>query len=372
MEEPVTIDVVIPSIRLDAAGMLDALGMDVPHNVRLQYYVVSDNRRMSPGRFVHGKAPVTVIVNEDGLGAPLSRNVGMEAGSGAYILFIDDDVSVPKDLLCSYLAAIRKDPDAPGYIGPTIFPEPVNSFTRGIAASGMLTFFELPSDENRLLSWGTTSNLMLRRSSVGGVRFSPKFPKHGGGEDVDFCIQIAAGSKKLFRTVPAAAARHPWWKNGGRSYTRFFRWAFGDSLMVRRRPEYAYYDAPDIVESMIIGGAVLASLALMGAIPPAMIAVWAGLSVCSEFLVERFQVTSHHPKSSVLASLEAAPIRISSQLGRFFGPLSRKSLPNLCRRFDYITTGEWKGSERRFAAAKFALFAASIPASYWLCMWLPP
>lgn len=362
-----SIDVVIPSIRLDAVKMLGALDMDVPDGVSLHYYVISDNQSMQSARLFYKKSPVTVIVNEENLGAPLSRNVGIDAGTGEYVLFIDDDVAVPRDILYSYLDAVKKSPDAPGYVGPTLFPEPVNSFTRGIVASGMLTFFELPSQDGRLLSWGTTSNLMLRRSSIGSVRFSEKFPKHGGGEDIDFCIRIAADCKKRFKTVPAAAARHPWWGGAGRSYRRFFRWAFGDSLMVRRRPEYAYYDAPDMVESLFIGGAALASAALAGIVPPAAIAVWAGLVVCSEFLVERFQVVSHHPKSSVMASLEAAPIRISSQLGRFFGPLSRKSPPSICRRFDFITTGEWKASERRFSAAKFALFAASVPASYLLC-----
>lgn len=361
------IDVVIPSIRLDAVKMLGALDMDVPDSVSLHYYVISDNPNMRSENLVYKKSPVTVIVNEENLGAPLSRNVGIDAGTGEYVLFIDDDVAVPHDILHSYLDAVKKFPDAPGYVGPTLFPQPVNSFTRGIVASGMLTFFELPSEADRLLSWGTTSNLMLRKSSIGDIRFSKEFPKHGGGEDIDFCIRISTGCKKRFQTVPAAAAHHPWWGGARRSYRRFFRWAFGDSLMVRRRPEYAYYDAPDMVESLFLGGTALVSVAFMGFVPPTTLAVWAALVVCSEFLVERFQVVSHHPKSSVMASLEATPIRISSQLGRFFGPLSRKSPPNICKRFDFITTGEWKASERRFSVAKFALFVASVPVSYLLC-----
>ena len=61
----------------------------------------------------------------------------------------------------------------------------------------------------RLVSWGTTSNLMVRRSAAGDVRFSAAFPKHGGGEDVDFCLRMAANVVRRFRTVPGAARAPP-------------------------------------------------------------------------------------------------------------------------------------------------------------------
>ena len=210
----ITIDVVVPSIRLDAEELLGALRMDVPSGVAVRYYVVSDNPRLRPVEMVSDGSPVRVMVNEESLGAPLSRNVGLEAGSGQYILFIDDDVAISPDILRRYLDAIREDPDAPGYVGPTIFPDPVNSFTRGIVASSMLTFFEMPASRRRM-SWGTTSNLMVRRSAVGDIRFSAVFPKHGGGEDIDFCLRVAANAGRWFSTVPEAAVRHPLVEGGG-------------------------------------------------------------------------------------------------------------------------------------------------------------
>ena len=361
----ITIDVVIPSIRLDTERLLGTLRMNVPSGVEVRYYVVSDNHELRPAEMVHDGSPVRVIVNEKNLGAPLSRNVGLEAGSGQYILFIDDDVVISPDILRPYLDAIREDPDAPGYIGPTMFPDPANSFTRGIAASGMLTFFEMPANP-RLMSWGTTSNLMVRRSAVGDVRFSAVFPKHGGGEDIDFCLRVAANTGRWFRTVPGAAVRHPWWKGAGRSYTRFFRWAFGDSRLVRLHPRYAYWDVPDMVETLAFGTIIAGCLALAGAVPPAMVGIWAGMAVGSEFAVERAHVRSHHPGSSVGATLEAAAIRISSEMGRFLGPLSRRDKSCVFRRFDYVCTGEWKPLERRFTRAKFALFAGAVPVAYWL------
>ena len=361
----VTIDIVIPSIRLDTERLLDALTLRVPAGVRIRYIVVSDNPDLRSGEFARGGVPVRIMVNAENLGAPLSRNVGLEAGTGRYVLFIDDDVKISPDMLYPYMAAAKKEPDAPGFVGPTLFPKPMNSFTRGILASGMLTFFELPSVP-RLVHWGTTSNLMVRRDAIGDVRFSKKFPRHGGGEDIDFCLRVAANAGRPFRTVPEAAVRHPWWGGGRRSYARFFRWAFGDSQLGRMHRRLAYLDFPDLIETLSIGAAAMASATLAGLVPPAATAIWAALAVASEFAVEQVQVRSHHPDSSTRASVEAAAIRISSQMGRFLGPLRRGDIRCVFRRFDYIGTGEWRPKEKLFSMAKFALFMASVPASYWL------
>ena len=88
--------------------------MEVPPGVDLHYYIVSDSQDLQPGEFEHNKNPVRVIVNTKSLGAPLSRNVGLDAGTGRYVLFIDDDVIVPPDILYSYLAAIKDEPNASG------------------------------------------------------------------------------------------------------------------------------------------------------------------------------------------------------------------------------------------------------------------
>ena len=139
--ERIAIDVVIPSIRLDTKGLLGMLYMDVPLDVDLCYYIISDNQKLQSEEFEYNGNPVKVIVNAENLGAPLSRNVGLDTGNGQYVLFIDDDVIIRPDILYSYLAAIREEPDASGYVGPTMFPDPVNSFTRGIQVKRHAHFF---------------------------------------------------------------------------------------------------------------------------------------------------------------------------------------------------------------------------------------
>lgn len=140
--------------------------------------------------------------------------------------------------------------------------------------------------------------------------------------------------------------------------------------MVRIHPQYAYWDVPNMVGTLALGSAVAECLALARAIPPAAVGIWAGLMVSSEFAVERFQVRSHHSGLSAGAALEAAVIRISSDLGRFPEHLSWGDMPCVFRRFDYMGTGEWKPLETRFTRAKFALFSASAPLAYWLGLML--
>lgn len=368
-QDKITIDVVVPSIRLDMKRLLGALRMNVPSGVEVRYYVVSDNPDLKPAETIHNGSPVLVMVNEENLGAPLSRNVGLEAGSGRYILFIDDDVMISPDILVPYLEAIDRDPSAPGYVGPTLFPDPVNSFTRGIVASDMLTFFEMPTNP-RLMSWGTTSNLMMRRSAVNDVRFSAVFPKHGGGEDIDFCLRVAANAGRWFETVPGAAVRHPWWGGASRSYKRFFRWSFGDSRLTRLHSEYAYWDVPNMVETLAFGAAIMGCLALAGVIPPFAVGIWAGLAAGAELAVDQVRVHLRHPQSSVGDALEATMIRISNYAGKFFGNLSRGDVRHIFKKFDYVGTGEWKPGDMKFSRVKFALFSASAPLAYWLgLMW---
>ena len=361
----ISIDVVIPSIRLDPDGMIDSLRMDVPRGVDLCYYIVSDNPVMEPREFEYMGRPVRVIVNEENLGAALSRNVGMDAGSGTYVLFIDDDVDAPPGILGAYIAAINEDSDAPGYVGPTTFPDSINPFTRGIRKSGMLHFFGRP-ESGQAMAWGTTSNLMVRRSATDGVRFSAVFPRHGGGEDIDFCLRIAERAGRWFKTVPAARVRHPWWRGGGRSYARFFRWSLGDSRLPRLHPKYAYRDVPNMSESLAFGCAAFGCASLTGVVPSIAVGMWAGLVILSEFVVEQRRVRITDPGSGVQDGIESAAIRLSSEIGKFLGLLSRGNFSHLFMRFDFMCTGEAIRFERMFSRSKFALFSVSVPVAYWL------
>ena len=80
------------------------------------------------------------------------------------------------------------------------------------------------------MPWGVTANLLIPTSSV---RFSPLYPKTGGGEDIAYCLDTlaAGGSCGQLLAAPALCATHPWWDDGRLSSVRFWRWACGDGIL---------------------------------------------------------------------------------------------------------------------------------------------
>ena len=117
-----------------------------------------------------------------------------------------------------------------------------------------------------------------------------------------------------------------------------------------------------MTETLAFGAVVLGSLAFAGLVPPAMLGIWAAATVGSEMVIEGAHVRSHHTKSSVRDMAEASLIRMSNEVGRFLGPLSRRDFSCMLVRFDVLGTGEWLPMEKKFARAKFALFSAMAPA----------
>ena len=364
-QEIFTLDIVIPSIRMDVQDMLSMMNLKIPENARVYYYIISDNPSISSTDFTYKGCKVKLVVNANNLGASMSRNVGIDAGSSDYILFLDDDVRPSQDILYSYVSAIKDEPKATGYVGPTIFPDPKNSFTRGIRASCILTFFELPSTA-KWMSWGTTSNLLIKRDVIGNTRFSDEYPKHGGGEDIDFCRHVLENRQKRFRTVPSATVHHHWWRNASRSYTRFFRWAFGDSRLPKIFPKSRYYNFPNILETLVFCIPVILFVSLE--FRSNMFLIWIGCCFLVEFGMDYGYMKKLHQNTmfSILDSIEATIIRLSNDLGRFTSVIYRHDVRNIMTRFDFLGTGKWIKFERKKAVIKFIGFVTSFPLAYWL------
>jgi len=327
--------------------------------MEVHYYIVIDKPEAPDMdlRIRSEDKAVTTIKNDTNLGGHRSRNRGFEAGSGEYVLFLDDDVEPPENLLEAYFDAIKKYPDSPGFVGPVKFPRCINSFTQAAMTSDILTFWNIAENAPRL-AWGITANLMVKRSAAGDIRFSPRFPKKGGGEDVDYCLRIVRKSGTWFTSVPTARVSHPWWGQGASQYRRFARWSYGDSALPTLHPAYKFRNAPNMIETAFVG--IFLGLLALVFVKKSLtwFFVWLGVALILELLMDGFRMRQQGKNQTPLVSIQATFIRLSNDLGRIAGHLNRMHFLGITERFDYFMTGEHIRYERIISASKFVVYMA--------------
>ncbi len=255
MDQPVSIDIVIPSFRLQEKLLLPMLDMPVPPAVRVTYYIIADNPGVQPAAAIKERVDhdrVFLVINEQNIGAAMSRNKGIEMGSGNWVLLLDDDIIVPDTLLAVYAAAIRLYPGEIGFIGLVDMPPPPTAFAKAIQVSGSMDVFAIAKHRD-YYTWGATANMLLKRDAIGSIRFSPLFPKAGGGEDIDFFLRLREQHQyKMYKTLPEAVVLHPWWNQDKVSFKRPFRYGTGNSLLGRLDPAYTYRDWLNTPETLLL------------------------------------------------------------------------------------------------------------------------
>ena len=290
---PPSLDVVVPTYRVDM-GLLEGIGGTAPANQgTLTYVVVDDPDKVTQDNFRGGGGgrptplltvaimqrrlsrpakPALVLVNNQNMGVTKSRNRGIAASGAEWIVLQDDDVVPDAALLKAYSEAIARhaaEEDAGarpvvGICGMIHFPEPYNLFTAALRMSGVTNAFEI-AQLTPTPVWGCTANVCMRNGPW--LHFADDWEKCGGGEDIDFFLRLQHEGR--IRSAYAAAVTHPWWTNGKRSYWHFHMWGLGDGRLQKLYPEHCYRSAPCAVETLAF---VLAALALV--VGPA---AWLGL-----------------------------------------------------------------------------------------------
>ena len=249
-----SIDIIIPSFRLDEQYLLPLIHLPKPNGWRFNYYVVVDNPQVKPGREMLRLAEegaIHLFINPENLGAAESRNKGINAGSGEWMLFLDDDIVADDDVLFRYVEAIEAHRVAIGFIGLTDFPAPMSAFTRALTAAGLTTIFTIAERKEEFM-WGVTANMMYNRAAMQELRFSSIFPKNGGGEDIDLPAQICLRNNARFICVKEARVTHPWWNDGQPHYKRFERYGEGMALLLPRFKQFTWYAFPNPIEGALL------------------------------------------------------------------------------------------------------------------------
>lgn len=332
----ISIDVIIPTFRLQEKYILPLLQLKRPQDTIVNYILVVDNPQISvPDRIAEmaKQSEIEVMINRENMGAAHTRNRGFEAGSSDWVLFLDDDILPDPDLLLHFADAIQTSPQETGFIGYIEFPPPAAPFTQAVVASGSMDIFSIALRKPDF-AWGATANIMIRRTAVGNVRFSNQFPKKGGGEDVDFFLNIRRNNQsKNFKTLPQARVIHPWWTGQKPDYKRPFRYGVGNSLLGRRHPQNTYYDFLNTPETLFIAILFLVFLLFFQRawlVP----ALWflAGILVI-EFLANYLQMIKRRKYRSLRTGFYVTALRFAQEAGVLWGNLSRGEWWRIGERF---------------------------------------
>lgn len=364
----ILIDVIIPSYRLQSEYLIPIVQMEIPPATKVRYLIIADNPEAeTPSDFIPfiDNENVLLFRNEVNSGSSKTRNVGIDNSKADWILFIDDDVKPHKYLLHTYVRAIREKPHEVGFFGETLFPPPQTFFTKGIIACDILTFFFLAGYYDQL-KWAPTSNVIIKRSAIGDIRFQEIFPKNGGGEDIDFFLAIFRNTNQELQCLKNAPVFHDWWYNQKRNYTRFTRWSFGDTLLHDIYPEYTYYNLPNIIESLVFGLplSLIACFYVHSLLP--LVSVFVGILI-GEILIEFIRLLIYKGFSQSKFAIEAFLIRASNDIGRLTMQLVNLKRPKgICERFDHFCDGKHITYQRLWAGVKFSAYIMATFGLYYL------
>lgn len=357
-----SIDIVIPSYRLEKDYILPLIHLSKPEGWLFRYYIVVDNPGVHVDEEIARLAAtghINLIINPANLGASTSRNKGLEAGSGEWILFLDDDVKADEMLLHHYMHAITRWPDEIGFIGLVKLPPPPTAFARALLVNGSMMIFGI-AEEAEAFAWGATANTMVKRAAVGTVRFSTDYPKSGGGEDVDFFLNIRDNNRSRdYKTLKEAVVYHPWWGGGKASFKRPFRYGIGNSYLGQFIPKYRYYDFPNTPEALFLLMLALPAVALFA---PAYLVVWGQLFMgiaLAEVPATLFQAAKRKASLDAAVAYYLVFLKLAYETGLLWGNIARFRFAGIGARFEYKGRAHGNGFFRfnTYKIVKWILYA---------------
>lgn len=254
MYKPNSIDIVIPSFRLDEQILLGIYNVDRPVNFEVNYYIVADNPELRVPDSIKELAEnglINLVINEVNIGFSKTRNKGISLGSSKWLLLLDDDIVPSEGLLLAYADAISKSPNAIGFAGVTNFPKPFNSPTMAMELHGLTGHFKSAKSTTELI-WVPTANVLLNRNKMDQTLFNEDLNK--GGEDIEFLVRNVTLFDEKYIAVPNAIVTHPWWNNGTIQTERQFRYGVG-AAQIANLPvikNYTYHDFTNTSETLLL------------------------------------------------------------------------------------------------------------------------
>ena len=332
-----TVDVCVPMYRINSNFVRCLLELDMPIGCDVRFCVCFDSQ---PSRAQHEEfrlleasdSRLRVRVNPENVGASETRNRLMNESHSDWVLFLDDDVIPDRRILVEYCKAIRENPDARGFVGLSEMPRDGRLWTDAIHISCLFFWQIAGSSWKGPVSWGVTANLLVKWDAH--ARFDPRFPKTGGGEDIDFCIQMGHS------LIPVAGAKviHPWRTTAPKMFRRVFEWAIGDGMLNSKYLDLTYRTPPNAVE-LFIPWMLLSPTTVW-----LVLAAEAVAQLCMELVLHPLIYRCYSnvlleeatwPRR-LLVVLLAGLVRNTSDAGRLYGQISRCELTYITTKFDWF------------------------------------
>lgn len=248
-----SIDIVIPSFRFEEKAIMKIIELPRPENYGVQFYIVVDNPRIQvPPSFeqLQSAGRINLLRNVKNMGPSASRNKGIRAGNGKWVLLLDDDIEPIPGLLNAYAAVIEMHPGAIGFAGPCLFPAPFNAATQALFLNGSIDHFIAPEKKSSFY-WAPTANVMLNREKMDEDLFDEDLRT---AEDIDFLVRNALRSGEKYLAAPHAIVLHQWWGEGRVQTRRQFQYGVGASRIAEKIPikNYTYRDFTNTSETVLL------------------------------------------------------------------------------------------------------------------------
>jgi len=170
------------------------------------------------------------------------RNLALDRLKTEYVLFLDDDCVASPGLLTSYVDALQSSTFRDlfvGAAGPVLLDISPGLQANLLRRSRMMDSFSLPCRVSHL-EWAPTANLLVERRhalDVGGFD-ERHFGLHPGGEDLEFCLRLTSGERRI-QGVPGAIANHnnETWNSFVGNLRRFWLYGRGAARALALNPD---------------------------------------------------------------------------------------------------------------------------------------
>lgn len=171
------------------------------------------------------------------------RNIGLEASSYEWLLYLDDDCIVDVNILNILKENVLQANDkVGGFYGVTEFIGDTTYASRCCRNSNFTYIFQEPYHKKEL-AWGVAVSPLFRKKALVQCNgFTVAFTSPVGGEDLDLGVKLNEAGWKLLG-IPKILSYHEYetWNSYVGNLKRFFRYGMAETSVVLNHPNHIFF-----------------------------------------------------------------------------------------------------------------------------------